>query len=65
MDSWDVTFGPIDPLNPGFGYEIRVERNGQTVLFTGSHPVTGKSLDFASCLEVAAMYSPARPSLGT
>lgn len=53
-----VSFGPCDPLNFGFGYQIRIERatDGVTVLFTSVHPVTGKDLDFAGCLDVAAMY---------
>lgn len=54
----DVTFGVCDHLNPGHGYFIRITRsdNGQKVLHTSQHPVTGKDLDFAGCLEVAAMY---------
>ena len=59
--SWDVSFGPFDPINAGFGYAIRVKRNGRTVLNTHAHPVTGKDLDYAGCLEVAAMYGPAAP----
>jgi hypothetical protein len=39
-DSWDVTIKPVDGLNPGFGYEIIVERNGVKMLSTASHPVT-------------------------
>ena len=53
-----VSFGPCDPLNVELGYQIRVERRGELVLFTSRHPVTGKDLDFAGCVEVAAMYSP-------
>lgn len=60
MDSWDITFGPNDPLNPGFGYYIKVECNGRRLLYTPTHPVTGKDLDYHTCLEVAAMYGPKR-----
>ena len=60
MDSYNVTFGPIDALNPGCGYQIRVERNGCTLLFTSNNPSTGKPLNYAGCLEVAGMYGPAR-----
>ena len=59
-ESWDVRFGPCDPLNPGFGYELEVRRNGERVLFTGKHPVSGKDLDFDACLDVARMYGPLR-----
>jgi hypothetical protein len=54
--SIDVTIGPIDPLNPQFGYEIQVRRNGIQVLSTNKHPVTGADLTYKDCLEVAAMY---------
>ena len=60
MDSYDVTFGPTDALNPGCGYQIKVERNGHTLLHTGNNPATGKPLDYAGCLEVAGMYGPVR-----
>ncbi len=63
MDSWHVSFGPCDPFNPQFGYQIRVEKNGRTVLFTGQHPVTGKDLTFESCLEVAGFYGEKRPEV--
>lgn len=57
-DSWDITFGPCDPQNPGFGYEIHIQRNGRTVLKTATHPMSGKDLDYATCLEVASNYGP-------
>jgi hypothetical protein len=55
-----VSFGPCDRLNPGFGYQIKIERacSGMLVLCTDKHPLTGADLDFAGCLEVAAMYTP-------
>lgn len=59
----DVTFGLCDPLNPGFGYRILVvDRFGTTRLHTATHPVTGRELDYAGCLEVAAWYAPGRPT---
>ena len=58
MDSYDCTITPCDPLNPEFGYSIRVERNGTTLLYTAQHPVTGADLTYHSAVEVAAMYGP-------
>lgn len=57
-----VTFGPCDRLNPGFGYQIKIVRtcSGMVVLCTDTHPLTGADLDFAGCLEVAAMYTPTK-----
>lgn len=56
--AWTVQFGPVDARNVACGYQIRVERDGHTVLFTANHPVTGATLDYAGCLDVAAMYGP-------
>jgi hypothetical protein len=56
----DVVIGPVDAHNPGCGYQIRVEHDGALVLLTAEHPVTGATLDYAGCLEVAAMYGPAQ-----
>lgn len=47
-----VSFGPVDALNPGLGYQIRVERNG-----TGTHPMTGLALDYLGCVELALLHS--------
>lgn len=58
MDVWEVDFQPCDLLNPEFGYRIKVRHNGSIVLLTAQHPVTGDDLDYAGCLEVAAMYGP-------
>ena len=43
--AFDVTFGPCDPLNPGFGYWIEVLRNGVQLLKTSRDPATGEDLD--------------------
>ncbi len=54
-----VTFGPVDALNPGSGYQIRIEDSttGETLLFTSNHPITGKLLMTPQlCCEVASMY---------
>lgn len=57
-----VTFGPCDRLNPGFGYQIKIERaNGSMVLCITQHPLTGADLDYAGCVEVAAMYVTPKP----
>lgn len=57
-----VTFGPCDYLNPGFGYQIKIERtNGSMVLCISQHPLTGANLDYAGCVEVAAMYAAPKP----
>jgi hypothetical protein len=57
-----------DPLNPGFGYQIRITRAAPPgapidVLFTASNPATGESLlTYEQCLDVLAMYrSTSRP----
>ena len=54
-----IKFGPIDPLNPGFGYHIRVEHGGtgEVLLSTAKHPVTGRDIDFSDCLEIAGWYA--------
>lgn len=54
-----VTIAPVDGLNPDCGYQIRVERDGETILFTANDPVTGASLDYVACLDVARMYADA------
>lgn len=57
-----VTFGPIDRLNPGIGYQLRIVNadTGATILSTASHPSTGKPLDFHGCIEVLDMYDTPR-----
>jgi len=51
-----------DPLNPGFGYQIRITRAAPPgtpvdVLFTACNPATGESLlTYEQCLDVLAMY---------
>jgi hypothetical protein len=47
-----------DPLNPGFGYQIRVTGDrGEQLLFTSRDPVTGKDLETMSdALRVASWY---------
>ena len=51
-----------DPLNPGFGYQIRITRAAPPgapidVLFTASNPATGESLlTYEQCLDVLTMY---------
>lgn len=43
-DVFGVEFRPIDPLNPGSGYSLRIERNGSCVLFTGRAGMGGGDL---------------------
>lgn len=52
-----VQFGPCDPLNSGFGYQLRIEKDGRPLLLTSKHPITGVALTYDSCVEVAAMYA--------
>ncbi len=63
-DSYDVTITPCDPLNPGFGYAIKIEKNGVRILYTASDPRTGNSLDYASCVKLAGQYGPKRTTSG-
>lgn len=53
-----VQFCLIDPLNPGFGYSLRIEEAVPRVLFFGSKaPDTGADLlTPADCLRVIQMY---------
>lgn len=46
----------VDWLNPGFGYQIRIQRGEETVLFTSNHPKTGKPLTYKDCVEIANSY---------
>jgi hypothetical protein len=53
-----VSFGPVDTLNPDCGYQLRITNdNGQTILFTSVAPDTGRALCSPSdCLRVVLMY---------
>jgi len=51
-----ISIGPVQFHNPERGYQIHVSREGKTILLTASHPVTGETLDFDACLDVALMY---------
>jgi len=53
-----VSFGPVDPMNPQCGYELRITRqDGSTLLFTGCDPVTGANLlSVEDCLRVVSYY---------
>ena len=54
----EAAFTLVDALNPGFGYQIRITRGPQTLLWTSRNPATGKDLlTAADCLEVLAMYT--------
>ena len=55
----NASFSLHDYLNPGCGYQVRIEnaRTGETLLHTGRHPVTGEDLlTAADCLEVIGYY---------
>lgn len=60
MDGWDISIGPIDPINPSIGYCIRVERNGRQVLGLNYDPTSGAELTYHRALELAAEYGPKR-----
>lgn len=52
--------GPIDLLNPGAGYTLRISRsdNGETILFTSIDPATGFNLHTAAdCVRVLGYYT--------
>ena len=57
MNSVEIEIHPCDYLNPGFGYEVKVTVNGESVLWTNKHPVSKKDLDLASAIEVANIFS--------
>lgn len=59
-----VYLAPIDALNPGFGYSLRISSAiGDCLLFTDKAPDTGEELKTAAdCLRVAAMYCKAEPA---
>jgi hypothetical protein len=54
----EVYISLCDPLNAGFGYQVRIlDARGDTLLFTGRDPVTGSDLlTLADALRVAGMY---------
>lgn len=57
---YDVDVSACDPLNLGFGYQMRVTRShdGSTVLFTSKDPATGQDLlTLEDCLRVASWYT--------
>lgn len=58
MKHLSVSFAVIDPLNPQFGYSLKIEDEfGHTLLFTSRAPDTGKDLlSPADCMRVVAMY---------
>lgn len=55
MKDIHVSFGPVDTLNPGFGYSLLIERarTGEVLLRTSNAPDTGAELRSAEdCLRV-------------
>lgn len=61
MQNLEASISLCDPMNPGFGYQIRIVRAAQPgdpvdVLFTSRDPVTGKNLlTYEQCLDVLAI----------
>lgn len=53
-----ASFGPVDTLNPGCGYQVRItDEYGREILFTSQAPDTGNALRSpADCMRVIAMY---------
>lgn len=48
----------IDVHNPSIGYQVRIERNGQTLLYASRNPATGADLStFADAMEVLQYYT--------
>ena len=62
MQNLEASITFCDPLNPGFGYQIRITRAAPPgtpidVLFTSINPATGESLlTYEQCLDVLTMY---------
>ncbi len=62
MANLEASLSLCDPMNPGFGYQLRIVRVAAPgapvdVLFTSRNPVTGEDLlTFGQCLDVLAMY---------
>ena len=62
MQNLEASITLCDPLNPGFGYQIRITRAAPPgapidVLFTSCNPATGESLlTYEQCLDVLTMY---------
>jgi hypothetical protein len=62
MQNLEASIFLCDPLNPGFGYQIRITRSALPgapvdVLFTSRDPVTDKDLlTYEQCLDVLARY---------
>jgi hypothetical protein len=62
VQNLEASISLCDPMNPGFGYQIRIVRAAPPgapvdVLFTSRDPVTGKDLlTYEQCLDVLAMY---------
>lgn len=57
---YDISFSLCDHLNPGFGYQLRINNaeNGETLLFTSRNPDTGADLlTVHDCLDVARIYT--------
>ena len=60
MQHIHVEFGPVDTLNPGCGYQVKIVRatTGMTLLNTATAPDTGTALlTPADCLRVVSMYA--------
>ena len=51
-----ISFGPCDPLNPGFGYEFRVESKKGVEMHTATHPDTGEPLTAQDCIVLAQKF---------
>jgi hypothetical protein len=62
MQNLEASISLCDPLNPGFGYQIRITRSAPPgapveVLFTSRNPATGSNLlTYEQCLDVLELY---------
>lgn len=54
----EVTISLCDYMNPSIGYQIRITRHGNDVLFVSIDPATGENLlTYTDALRVAGYYS--------
>lgn len=56
MDEVEVFITLCDPLNPGFGYSIKISCRDTILLHTSRHPISGTSMTYHDALSVATMY---------
>ncbi len=56
-----ISFGPVIPFNPQFGYEFRAESRKGVEMRTGTNPDTGEPLDAQGCIRLAQTFFKSDP----